>query len=615
MKKSIELRNLRTDETGVLPLIGIILGLAGVTAVSLVAVFFTKLFLTTLMVIVALVFLYVVVKFGKVKSGKQMGLVVVVFLGIIVLAFFFMSPLSVAYSGDQSTVLNTALLLGIGILMTVVLLWAIKSGKVKKNTLLLLLSVMAITLSVGGVLLAGNLTIGDKYDEIPIEDPVKYKFHDDRVEGSLILDASGYVNSWTVGELGETVTLDADLTLLRDPTWGETCHAIHDGWYELYTWNFRYNRWDRWEVFYYVRFNLNGYFTDGDTFEWPSLEWNVGNTIEAPSPSFQFKGSAEGGMKVELWVEYDLVNCAMGWVVESDIQKLVAEDTAYLWTGRGEIDWEKNLYQVGETARLKYDLGWSHSAKDPGKGGGWKIVFEALATGTSWDVDVTCDDCTGYVDVPVKAEYFGTGTPPDCPDNSLKAKLYNVLLPKDSAWTDVVDISSKAPDLKEVKVSDAPYITGETIYFEVIAEPGTTGGAIGEYYMRVDKTDESIKQDYGNFSYVPGSRGIWTFFFKVQDAFCRPSGETEIRITIYDPDEKIENGDEEDEVPWVLVLGLAITFLASIIAFNVEPVSGKVPVVARFGVPGLITLAVFLMIVQFGYGKPWISPLMSLMGV
>ncbi len=583
-------------------------------------VFWTQVFLTTLIVVVAIVFFVAIMRYGNLKTARAKMVAVIVFLGMIALAFVMFSPLNATWTGSTKTAVDTGLLLMVGMALAIFTFIAVKKKMIDFRMVALFLSLSAILLSIGGALMSGALKIGADYDDIPVEEPKTWKVVNNRLEGHLVLDSTAYINSWVEGGLGETVVTDTGIWYLRAGQWGEPCFRFTHMWYKVYIWD---NGPDEWLNIYTMRYRdadefikvtQNGYIERQNAYEID--EFFVGQPpayYVYPALAFQMVGAYDGGIKVEEWVQYETFNCVFPLGVDRHTSK-IAEHTAYVYTGRGEINWlnGNKPAPIGTMAKLRYDVGWANSLKDDGQGG-WKVVFTALATGESWDVDVDCNDCAGYIEVEIKAGYFKTGVFPDCPDNSIEAKLYNVLMSKDHAWLDVIDIASKAPVLKDVKVNTkAPYITGESISFTVIGEPNADSGAkVCEFYMRVDKTGDMEKNTNGNFSYTPGYDGSWTFFFKVQDEFCRPSGEKEVTLQIVDPD-KAKDYDDEDELPLLLIFGTLIAFAVLLVLFNVDPLKSRVPPIARYVVPGLVALAVFMVLVQFGYGLPQVKPLFTL---
>ncbi len=219
-------------------------------------------------------------------------------------------------------------------------------------------------------------------------------------------------------------------------------------------------------------------------------------------------GPTVGGIAVELQLYLGIIN---------PVWETVARDEAYLRPGIGDIAFDKPLYEIGETAIIRYHVGYASSQRE---GGGWSIqLYEPPDRGgsvvDSWTVS---DNTLGQVTYTFVLTDFVAGE-----SNIFTIKLLNTITGVKDDDAAVVDDAELAPNIVSVSVEPpGTRSVGDDMAVTVVAVPNDlTGLPISEYYFHIRAGPSTIIVD----AWQPTS----TFFFTIQS-----DGDLQVNVCVRD---------------------------------------------------------------------------------
>lgn len=419
------------------------------------------------------------------------------------------------------------------------------------------------------------------------------------------LSGTLFITSWQQGQFSQQVTTSVAYILpKRAPDFGDPCAATSDFWYMVYINDAgSYREVESSEID--VISGPLGKENKEDPLPGGDVEVEYGVQFSIPSLTFHLKGEFIGGLRVEVWFDMRYRNCIVGNEVGHE-DKMGSKDEANLRSGYTEITWEESRYQIGDTAVLELRLGYSTSRIGDGQGGYFltveaqaihEIIFENFLP-SDWE------GTTKHMEFEVKGEYFDSEPP--CADNSIKATISNTLFPQSEDWTAVTDFEALSPGDVQVTLSSPSdgdgYRTGETISITVTGEPNEqTQAPILDYFMYISPSDITENNSNGRFTFIPGHRGEFKLQFKCQDTFCRPSPVKTVKIMVYDPAERISDNGVSD-IPWILIIVLLIWGIASAWIFYGKKVPGTKRTKVIVILAGFIVIALLFLLEVIPYG-------------
>lgn len=517
--------SIRNDNTGVIPLIPILIAVLIGGGMALVAwAFFAELWISTMIFIV--IFLFIWLMITGIKKGivgrRGMILGIILIFAFLILAIF-VSPVMFRFSIGPPD---------------------LNDFKTKSFEL-------------SGLRGTGTHTDGDETEEI----------NDDHF----------YVSAWTTDDDSEKIIIQGKVLVL--PT---AFARVNEAAYRIYL-----TSGDSWGEPVKVFKNL----------EVLMGEFQIGDEVTWEHKVFEIQGSFDGWIKVEFWLRFGGVFEIIGggW-------GKMAQDTAEVQSGKGDINFVEGIYEIGDMAELELDLGYAK--------GQYKLEVKALTTGEMlFDgfLDESLEGKVTRMDFLVKGSYVSIGTWPDCPANLIEAKLWNELFQKAEHETAVTDIKTLGPDKPTITLSnpadDIAYRSGETISITIKSQPNIqTQAAIVEYRLRISPGD-IIKENStdGKFTFKPPHRGTYKLIASCQDAVCRRSEVLTKEITIYDKGET-PPFITETAIPWILIIVLLIWGTASAWIFYGKKVPGTKRTKAIVILAGFIIIALLFLLEVIPYG-------------
>lgn len=314
-------------------------------------------------------------------------------------------------------------------------------------------------------------------------------------------------------------------------------------------------------------------------------------SILVESKIWTIRGVLDGWVKTELWVEWGPVGIG-GWA-------RMAKDCAKVVSGKGEIDFVKGIYEIGDMAELELDLGHAK--------GQYKLEVKALTSGEMlYDgfVDEDREGKVSHMEFLVKSSHVGIGTWPDCPPNLIEAKLWNELFEKAQHETAVTDIKTLGPQKPTIDLSSPKdgkaYRTGETISITIKGEPNLqTQAPIKEYRLHISPGDIVEENTGGTFTFQPATRGTYKLMYSCQDAVCRRSEVVTKEIHVYDEGE--DPPVIEGDFPWSIILILLAGLIGFLITVLVMKDKG-VGTVKSLLVGAVVLIIIFLSALWFTGG-------------
>lgn len=387
----------------------------------------------------------------------------------------------------------------------------------------------------------------------------------DGTERSELIDDHFYISSWTDIEESEKIVIQGKLVL---DDLGEG--LVINGEYKI--------------------FATTGAEWGDPVHKFRNLDFPSGavDSVLFESKIWTIDGNFEGWIKVELHVEFSV----WGW-------RKMAYDCAKVESGKGEVDFVKGIYEIGDMAELELDLGYAK--------GQYKLEVKALTSGEMlFDgfVDESREGRVTRMEFLVKASHVGIGTWPDCPDNIIEAKLWNELFPKAEDEAAVTDIETLGPQKPTIELSSPAdgkaYRTGEIISITVKSEPNLqTEAPVKEYRLRISPGDIVEENTGGTFTFQPAHRGTYKLMVSCQDAVCRRSEVVTKEIHVYDIGEEIDifAGD----FPWSIILILLAGLIGFLITVLVMKDKGVGTVKSMLG--GAVVFIIILVVALIFTGE------------
>ncbi len=195
-----------------------------------------------------------------------------------------------------------------------------------------------------------------------------------------------------------------------------------------------------------------------------------------------------GGVRVELQLSLSFDPTG---IISPFTWQTVARDEAHLRPGVGDIGFSSPLYAIGETAVIRYDVGYASSVRD---GGTWSIqLFEPRDRGgavvRTW---VANDNTRGQVEYTFVVTDFVAGE-----SNVFAVKLLNTITGVKDDDAAVVDDIDLAPQISSVTVTPVgTRSVGDQMTVTIHASANErTGLAIKEYYFHVRSGPSTVVVD------------------------------------------------------------------------------------------------------------------------
>ena len=297
-----------------------------------------------------------------------------------------------------------------------------------------------------------------------------------------------------------------------------------------------------------------------------------------------------GGIRVELqlYISFDPTG-----IISPFTWQAVARDEAHLRTGTGDVAFDKPTYGIGQTAIIRFDVGYASSQKD---GGTWTIqLFDPPDRGTllpimEWAIGP--GPARSSVTHTWDAADFVSGT-----SNIFTVKLLNTIVGVKDDDTAVVDDINLAPTI--VSISVAPPGTrkaGDVMTVTTTAIPNDlTGLPIVEYFFHIRSGPSNVIVDGWQVSNV--------FTFTIQsdgdiqiNACVRDSERTScgirVNVIVEEPDNPFGGEDSDPfNAPWWMWLGIgALLFGALGVQFLPQIPPGGRNIVSIFAIAGSAVL-------------------------
>ncbi len=347
-----------------------------------------------------------------------------------------------------------------------------------------------------------------------------------------LLDGTQYITSWMHNGDSEKVIAQAEVRFVRlDASFRDGCRYLTSlntgfGWQPM----------------------------DEPIQEVPCGTTVLGEIDVLPVATWVLHSPVVGGIRVEYQQRtgYDLVfKHDFTW-------KTFVMDEAHLRPGVGDVVFDKPLYAIGQTAIIRYDVGYASSQKESS---GWSIQLHEPPDrgGTvvkSWTV---ADNTRAQVAYTFALTDFVAGE-----SNIFTVKLLNTLTGVKDDDTAVVDDIDLAPQISSVTVLPVgTRSVGDQMTVTILASPNElTGLPITEYYFHVRSGPANIIVDAWQatsvFTFTIQSDGDLQVNACVRDAE-RSNCARRINVLVEEPDNPFGTSPADPfEVPWWLWFSVGI---------------------------------------------------------
>ncbi len=322
--------------------------------------------------------------------------------------------------------------------------------------------------------------------------------------------------------------------------------------------------------------------------------------------------AASGYLRAQFQIKLNNFGCDggdLGWAT-------VAQDDAYVVRGDGSIEFDRDQYQVGETATMTYAVGWSRSIKQSEGGSdlGWAYSIHSQAQGTTVQSGVIEGPNLGDGDGIATGNLYYTIQPADfvsggCSagsDNKLEVFLTNnlVLTKEDAATT--IDQRDLGPPAPVVTVDKTMYYIGDSLTVQFTAEPNpTTNEPICGMHLRIyyelgniELHSADFSGDAAEYTYnaLPDA-GLIMIEVDTWDEASRTSTFGKASITVHDPEcvEGEPNCTGPINIFWIVLIMVVLAILSFVIWLPMIPL----PPTAKLWI-SIITWGVILgMVIYF----------------
>lgn len=323
-----------------------------------------------------------------------------------------------------------------------------------------------------------------------------------------------------------------------------------------------YGVWDNYKYVYY--------FADGTS--WTEDHEFENNRETSPSPGhcanaeaniWQLDWGYDGYIKVEFQVHF------VGGLLKAPRWEVLAEDMAYVKEGIAKVEWNKDRYEVGETAKVKVTSGYCSSSKleNPESGGCTLRIYSGGQGELVYTENVPQNDIT-TISYTVTMADFDTGA--GC-ENFLRAELTNDLISIVEDDATVIDFGELGPSKTIITTDKSNYNVGDVVVIEFESEPNDqTDLPIEKYHIKIYYTDgaqiileETWTTSNTFISQTLMEEGTIAIDIFCQDEGCRPSEIATKLIKVY------AEGDYRGELPlpWILILLLVAMLILGIAIF------------------------------------------------
>ena len=281
-----------------------------------------------------------------------------------------------------------------------------------------------------------------------------------------------------------------------------------------------------------------------------------------------------GGVRVELqlFLSFDPTG-----IISPFTWQNLARDEAHRRPGVGDIGFSSPLYAIGETAVIRYGVGYASSVRD---GGSWSIqLFEPRDRGgavvRTWVVN---DNTRGQVEYTFIGTDFVAGE-----SNIFAVKLLNTITGVKDDDAAVVDDFDLAPQISSVTVTPVgTRSVGDQMTVTIQAAPNErTGLAIQEYYFHVRSGPSNIIVDGWQasnvFVFSIQNDGDLQFNVCVRDAE-RTNCARRIDVQVEEPDNPFGMDDADPfTAPWWLwaLVGIFLAFAVGVQFLPQIPPGGR----------------------------------------
>jgi len=282
--------------------------------------------------------------------------------------------------------------------------------------------------------------------------------------------------------------------------------------------------------------------------------------------------------RVELWTKCAFLN---------NPYYMVASDEVNLVSGIGQVNWNKDLYTVGQEACANWKVPYTSSEID---GKGWYLVAYHKGTSKTLLDKYEVPSITGQKCIPITSAEFQTSG--DC-QNIIVVELWSELYQQH--WDDagVVDISANAPTV-HLKTDKAEYSEGDIVHVTWNATPNpTTNSPIAKIILRIG-TSSPVEYDVSGqtaYDYTTdsdlGVTRTTRISITAQDSGCRPA-HADVDVVVHAKGETISPGGIPVLFWVILVIGLLLMFTLPLLPL---PVSPKTKVIVGILIGALVILA------------------------